>query len=135
MNDLSEHGLLDYGELKQKAENATVHYKALSTQIKTAETRMQRFLCCVSTSLIMQKPMTPMWRTVRQAIPQNSWWSMKQTSCFTKPQNKPLRSWVMEEIRSYPLSKHCKRSMKNSWKKRKKPTVNTVRLVKKRKND
>lgn len=40
MNYLSEHGLLDYGELKQKAETATVRYNALSTQIKAAETRM-----------------------------------------------------------------------------------------------
>ncbi len=40
MNYLSEHGLLDYGELKQKAENATVRNNALSAQIKTAETRM-----------------------------------------------------------------------------------------------
>ncbi len=40
MNYLSEHGLLDYGELKQKAETATVRYNALSAQIKGAETRM-----------------------------------------------------------------------------------------------
>ena len=40
MNYLSEHGLLDYAELTEKAKTATVRYNDLSTQIKTAETRM-----------------------------------------------------------------------------------------------
>lgn len=40
MNYLREHGLLDYGELKEKADAATGRFNALSAQIKAAEARM-----------------------------------------------------------------------------------------------
>ena len=39
-NYLREHGLLDYGELEEKAAAATEQFHALSAQIKAAETRM-----------------------------------------------------------------------------------------------
>ena len=39
-NYLREHGLLDYGELEEKASAATEQFHALSAQIKAAETRM-----------------------------------------------------------------------------------------------
>ena len=39
-NYLREHGLLDYGELEEKASAATEQFHALSSQIKAAETRM-----------------------------------------------------------------------------------------------
>ena len=39
-NYLREHGLLDYGELEEKASAATELFHALSAQIKAAETRM-----------------------------------------------------------------------------------------------
>ena len=39
-NYLREHGLLDYGELEEKATTATEQFHALSAQIKAAETRM-----------------------------------------------------------------------------------------------
>ena len=39
-NYLREHGLLDYGELVEKASAATEQFHALSAQIKAAETRM-----------------------------------------------------------------------------------------------
>ena len=39
-NYLREHGLLDYGELEDRAAAATERYHALSAQIKAAETRM-----------------------------------------------------------------------------------------------
>ncbi len=40
MNYLTEHGLLDYSELAEKADAATTRYNDLSAQIKGAETRM-----------------------------------------------------------------------------------------------
>ena len=40
MNYLTEHGLLDYSELVEKADAATTRYNELSAQIKDAETRM-----------------------------------------------------------------------------------------------
>ena len=40
MNYLREHGLLDYGSLKEKTDTATQRFKTLSTQIKAAESRM-----------------------------------------------------------------------------------------------
>ena len=40
VNFLTEHNLLDYGELAEKAAAATAHHNQLSAQIKTAEKRM-----------------------------------------------------------------------------------------------
>lgn len=40
MNYLSEHGLLDYEDLRQKSEEAAIRFNTLSAQIKTAEKRM-----------------------------------------------------------------------------------------------
>lgn len=40
MNYLTEHGLLDYSELAEKADAATTRYNELSAQIKDAETQM-----------------------------------------------------------------------------------------------
>ena len=40
MNYLTEHGLLDYADLVEKADNASVRYKDLSEKIKAAEQRM-----------------------------------------------------------------------------------------------
>ena len=118
MNDLSEHGLLDYEELKKKAENATVHCKALSTQIKTAEIRMAEIPILRQHIINYAKTYDTYVAHRKASYPPKFMAELKQTSCFTKPQNKPLRSWVMEKIRSCPLSKHCKRSMKNCWKKK-----------------
>ena len=65
-NYLREHGLLDYGELEEKASAATEQFHALSVQIKAAETRMAE-IAVLKTHLINYAKTRDVYASYRKA--------------------------------------------------------------------
>lgn len=95
MNFLTEHNLLEYAELADKAAAATAHHNELSAQIKAAEKRMAEIAVhCAPTLSIMLRPARSMLPTGRPVTPQNSGRSTSRKSCFTGPPRIPLTIWA-----------------------------------------
>lgn len=129
MNFLTEHNLLEYAVLEEKAAAATARHNELSAQIKAAEKRMAE-IAVLRTHIINYAKTREIYVAYRQAG-----YSMKfrqeheaeillhkQKSCSTRQQKMLSTIWG---LRSCPRSKNCKLSMPSSWRKRKKSMLNT----------
>ena len=118
VNFLTEHHLLDYTELEEKAVAATAHHNELSAQIKATEKRMGRDRRPgVPISLIMPRPARPMLPIARPVIPENFGRNMSKKFCSIRRQKMPL---MMGVKKLPPRSKTCNLSMPNCWREKKK---------------
>src|SRR5699024_2018962 len=93
VNFLTEHHLLDYTELEEKAVAATAHHNELSAQIKATGNAWQRSPSCVPISLIMPRPARPMLPIARPVIPENFGRNMSKKFCSIRRQKMPLMRW------------------------------------------
>lgn len=94
LNFLTEHGLLEYGKLKEKTAAATARYNELSGQIKTAEQRLAEIAVLKPTSSITPRPVKSMPHTGRPVTPRSSLPSMNPRFCCTRRRRKPLMIWA-----------------------------------------
>ena len=72
VNFLTEHNLLDYTELAEKAAAATAHHNELSAQIKAAEKRMAEIAVLRTHIINYAKTVRPMLPIARPVIPGSS---------------------------------------------------------------
>lgn len=78
---LSEHNLMDYAVLKEKASSATARYDALAARIKAAENRMSE-IAELRTQIINYAKTREVYEAYRKAgYSKSSWPSMRETSC------------------------------------------------------
>lgn len=93
-NYLREHGLLDYGELEEKASAATEQFHALSAQIKAAETRMAE-IAVLKTHIANYAKTRDVYAGYRKAgYSKNTLQSMRATFSCTRRRRTPLTSWA-----------------------------------------
>ena len=97
MNYLSEHNLLEYAVLEEKAAAATAHHNELSAQIKAAEKRMAEIAVLRTHIVIMPRPVRSMWHTARRATLRNSGRNMRKKFCSTRLLRMPLMRWARSE--------------------------------------
>lgn len=116
VNYLTEHNLLEYAVLEEKAAAATAHHNELSAKIKAAEKRMAEIAVLRTHIINYAKLVTPMWPTGSPVTPRNSERNMRRKSCSIRLLKMPLMIWGS---RSSPKLRSCKLSTPGSWMKRK----------------
>ena len=119
MNYLSEHNLLEYAVLEEKATAATAHHNDLSAQIKAAEKRMAE-IAVLRTHIVNYAQTREVYVAYRKAGYSKKFrgGNMRKKFCSTRLLRMPLMRWAS---RSCPRSKSCRQSTRNCWKKRKRP--------------
>ena len=93
MNYLTDHGLLEYAALADKAAAATARHNELSAQIKAVEKRMAE-IAVLRTHIINYSKTREVYVAYRKAGYSKIFWrSMKRIFCVIRRQKKPLTSW------------------------------------------
>ncbi len=94
MNYLSEHNLLEYAVLEEKAAAATAHHNELSAQIKAAEKRMAE-IAVLRTHIVNYAKTREVYVAYRKAVTlRNSGKNMRKKFCSTKLLRMPLMRWA-----------------------------------------
>lgn len=125
LNYLTENGLLDYHDLKKKAQQAEARCNALASAVKATEAKLAEN-AVLQTHILNYIKTREVYAAYRQSgfTPRSSLQSMRARSLCTRLQRKPLMSW---DCRSCPRSKPYGLSMLLSLLKRSRPMPNTVR--------
>ena len=122
VNYLTEHNLLEYAVLEEKAAAATAHHNELSSKIKAAEKRMAE-IAVLRTHIINYAKTRDTYVAYRKAGYSKKFREEHEEELLLhQAAKKPLTIWGS---RSCPRSRSCKPSMLGCWRKRKRPMPST----------
>lgn len=128
INYLTEHNLLEYAVLEEKAAEATAYHNELSAQIKAAEKRMAE-IAVLRTHIINYSKTREVYVAYRKAGYSKKFLAEHEAEIRSiRQQRRLLMAWTSK---SCPPLGSFKESMPSCWQKRKVPMPNTGAPVKK----